>query len=66
MLLLEITSLGVISKQTDEPFAKYLKPVGVNSNQAIFKCMETIIHASYFIFYGKSKSWTDQESLNCV
>ena len=32
------------------PFAKYLKSVGVNSDHAIFKCIQTSIRASYFIF----------------
>ena len=50
VLFLEISSLGFISKQSYEPFAKYLKSVGVSSDHAIFKCMETAIHASYFIF----------------
>ena len=43
VLFLKITSLGFISKQSYEPFAKYLKLVGVNIDHAIFKCMETAI-----------------------
>ena len=50
VLFLEITSLGFISNQSYNPFAKNLKSVGVNSDHAIFKCMETAIRVSYFIF----------------
>ena len=63
---LEITSLGFISKQSYEPFAKYLKSVGVNSDHAIFKGMETAIRASYLIFCRRNKSCTDLELLNYV
>ena len=66
VLFLEITSLEFISKQSYEPFAKYLKSVGVNSDPAIFKCMETDIRASYFIFCRRNKSWTDPALLNYV
>ena len=66
VLFLEITSLRFISKQSYEPFAKYLKSVDVNSDHAIFKCMETTIHASYFTFCRRNKSWTDPELLNYV
>ena len=59
VLFLEITSLGFISKQSYEPFAKYLKSVGVNTDHTIFKCMETAIRASYFIFCRRNKSGTD-------
>ena len=50
VLFLEITSLGFSSNQSYNPFAKNLKSVGVNSDHAIFKCMETAIRVSYFIF----------------
>ena len=66
VLLLKITSLGSISKQSYEPFAKYLKLVGVNNDYAIFKCIETAIRASYFIFCRRNKSWTDPELLNYI
>ena len=59
VLFLETTALGFISKQSYEPFAKYLKSVGVNTDHTIFKCMETAIRASYFIFCRRNKSGTD-------
>ena len=37
VLFLEITSLGFISNQSYNPFAKYLKSVGVNNDHAIVK-----------------------------
>ena len=51
MIFLEITSLGFISKQSYKTFAKFLKSVGVNSDDAIFKCMETaiVLYTLYFV-----------------
>ena len=66
VLFLAITSLGFVSKQSYKPFAKYLKSVGVNSDHAISKCMETAICASYFIVCRRNKSWTDPKLLNYV
>ena len=66
VLFLEFTSLGFVGKQSYKPFAKYVKSVGVDSDHAIFKCTETAIWASYFIFCRRNKSWTDPESLNYV
>ena len=66
VLFLAITSLGFVSKQSYKPFAKYIKSVGVNSDHAISKCMETAICASYFIVCRRNKSWTDPKLLNYV
>ena len=66
VLFLEITSLGFISEQSDKLFAKYLKSAGVDSDHAIFKCMETAIRASCFTFCRRNKSWTYPELLNYV
>ena len=59
VLFAEITSLVFISKQSHKPFAKCLKSAAVNSDHAIFICVGTAIHASYFIFCRRNKSWTD-------
>ena len=66
VLFLEITWLGFISKQSNKPFAKYLKTAGVNNNHTILKCMETAIQVSYFIYCRRNKTWTDPELLNYV
>ena len=66
VLFLEITSLWFISKESCKLFAKYLESVGLNRDHAIFKCMETAIRVSYFIFCRRNKFWTDSELLNYV
>ena len=66
LLFLEINSLGFISKQSYKLFSKYLKSVGVNSDNAIFKCLETTFRTSYFLFCKKNRSWVDQVLLNYV
>ena len=66
VLFLEITSLWFIGKESCKLFAKYLESVGLNRDHAIFKCMETAIRVSYFIFCRRNKFWTDSELLNYV
>ena len=61
---LELTSLGFISKESYDPFNRYLKELKINGDHAIYKCMETIIRSSYYIFCRRNKSWTDPDLLN--
>ena len=64
VFFVEFTSLGFISKESYEPFCKYLKEIKVNYEHAIYKCMETIIRSSYYIFCRRNKSWTDPDLLD--
>ena len=64
VLIVEYTSLGFISKESYHPFGKYLKEIKVNHEHAIYKCMETIIRSSYYIFCRRNKSWTDPDLLD--
>ena len=64
IIFLEITTLGFISKQSYQQFAKYLKSIDVhNSDHLIYKCMETVIRSSYYIFCRRNKCWTYPELL---
>ena len=64
VFFVEFTSLGFISKESYEPSCKYLKEIKVNYEHAIYKCMETIIRSSYYIFCRRNKSWIDPDLLD--
>ena len=64
VIYIEFTSLGFISKESCESFCKLLKELELNVDRTIYKCMETAIRASYYIFCRRNKSWTDSELLN--
>ena len=63
VLFLEITTLGFIGKQSLCHFTKFCKEVKIDSDRAIYKCMETAVRATYCIFCRRNKAWTDPELL---
>ena len=64
ILYLEITTLGFISKESFQPFIKFLREIGTNEERTIVKSMETVIRATYFIFCRRNKQWDNPELLN--
>ena len=64
LVLLEFTTLGFIGKESLTQTTRFLKSIGAPRDHIIYKCMETAIRASYFIFCRRNKSWQDPELLN--
>ena len=64
IIYLEFTSLGFIGKSSWESINKFLRSLGVNIDRCIYKCMETTIRGSYYIFCRRNKSWEVSELLN--
>ena len=64
VLYLEITTLGFISKNSRLPFDILLNEIGINADRTLYKCMETAIRASYYIFCRRNKPWTDPALLD--
>lgn len=64
IIFVEFTTLGFISTLSNNPFQKLLKELDINYDRTIYKCMETAIRASYFIFCRRNKIWNEPQLLN--
>ena len=64
LLYVEFTTLGFISKESYAPFKAFLAEIGVNAERTIYKCMETAVRASYYIFCRRNKSWNNPTLLD--
>ena len=63
VIYFEVTTLGFISKDSYKQMSKFLSECKTNVDRVIYKCMETSIRASFFVFCGRNKEWTDPELL---
>ena len=64
VIFLEFTTLGFISSLANAPFRKLLQELEINYDRTVYKCMETAIRASYFIFCRRNKIWNEPQLLN--
>ena len=64
VIYFEVTSLGFISKESAKQVKKLLSELEVNVDRTLYKCMETAIRASYFIFCRRNKEWVETKLLN--
>ena len=64
IVFIEFTKFGFISKESFQPLVKLLQELEINVDRLIYKCMETAIRATYFIFCRRNKPWLDTELLN--
>ena len=64
VIYFEVTSLGFISKESVKQVTKLLVELEVNVARTLYKCMETAIRASYFIFCRRNKEWSESKLLN--
>ena len=64
IVFIEFTTLGFISTDSQQPLIKLLKELEINVDRLLYKCMETAIRATYFIFCRRNKTWPDTELLN--
>ena len=63
VIYLEVTCLGLISKDSYVQFCKFLEELELNIDRTVYKCMETAIRASYYIFCRRNKEWIDTKLL---
>ena len=59
----EVTTLGFISKESYKQMKKFLTVFEVNVDRTLYKCMETAIRASFYVFCRRNKEWPEPELL---
>ena len=63
VIYFEVTTLGFISKESLKQMKKLLSELEVNVDRTLYKCMETAIRASYYVFCRRNKEWTEPKLL---
>ena len=64
IIFIEITALGFIAEQSYSSFDKFLRKLNLNADRIVYKCMETAVRASYYIFCRRGKAWSNPNLLS--